>query len=137
MNMKLLTAALLFAATLLNSGVARADWVEVATSSDTQLLIDDSAIERRGGMVFYWEKIVFAVPQAGSIKSITSYNSVNCGSRVTRTYELIAYNAAGKAVLDDALGEQNFLIEEIVPGTQGETVYKTVCSNWQLTRGEE
>lgn len=129
MKVKLFTAIVISVASLLNPSIARAEWIQVASSGDTQLLIDNNAIERRGSTVFYWEKIVFTVPQHGSIKSMTSYNSINCESQVMRTYELIAYNAAGKAVLDDGVGTQ-ILIEQVIPGTQGETVYQAVCSNW-------
>lgn len=81
MNHKLFTAACISTALALIPGVARADWINVTNSSDRQYLIDDSAIERRGDTVFYWEQEIFAVPQKGSIKSLTAYQSVNCQTR--------------------------------------------------------
>jgi hypothetical protein len=70
------------------------------------------------------------VPQQGSIKSITSFQSANCASRVTHTHRLIAYNSAGKVIGDKKLSEQESPPQEIIPGTQGENIYKAVCSNW-------
>lgn len=130
MRIKLLTAAVVSASVLLTCGVARANWVHVSTSSDRQFFIDNSNVERRGDTVFYWEQNIFAVPQEGSIKSLTAYQSVNCTSRVRRTHRLIAYNSAGVVVADGKLSEQELPLQEIIPGTHGENLYKAVCSNW-------
>ena len=130
MRIKLLTAAVVSASVLLTSGVARANWVNITNSSDRQFFIDNSNVERRGDTVFYWEQQVFAVPQQGSIKSLTAYQSVNCTSRVNRVHRLIAYNSAGVVVADGKLSEQESPLQEIIPGTNGDNIYKTVCSNW-------
>ncbi len=130
MRIKLLTAAVVSASVLLTSGVARASWVHISSSSNEQFFIDDSNVERRGDTVFYWEQDIFAVPQEGSIKSITSFQSTNCASRVKRMHRIIAYNSAGVVVADGKLSEQESTIQEIIPGTHGENIHKAVCSNW-------
>lgn len=130
MRIKLLTAAVVSASVLLTCGVARANWVNITNSSDTQLFIDDSNVERRGDTVFYWEKQVFTVPQEASIKSLTSFQSANCASRVNRMHRLIAYNSAGIVIGDKKLSEQESPPRDFIPGTHGEEIYKAVCSNW-------
>lgn len=130
MRIKLLTAAVVSATVLLTSSVARADWVHISTSSDRQFFIDNSNVERRGDTVFYWEQQIFAVPLKGSIKSFTAYESVNCVNRVMRMHRVIAYNSAGVVVADGKLSEQESPLQEIIPGTHGENIYKAVCSNW-------
>ncbi len=130
MRIKLLTAAVVSTTILLTSGVARANWLHISSSSDGQVFIDDSNVERRGDTVFYWEQKVFAVPFKGSIKSLTSFQSTNCASRVKRMHRVIAYNSAGVVVADGKLSEQESPLQEIIPGTNGDNIYKAVCSNW-------
>ena len=129
MNHKLFTAVISTALTLI-PGVARADWINVSNLSEVQSLIDNSAIERRGDTVFYWEHDILAVPLKGSIKSITSYQSVNCQTRITRTHRLIGYNVAGKVIADGNLTEKQLPPTTVVPGTNGDSVYKAVCYNY-------
>lgn len=129
MKIKRFAVAVISAVALLNPGVARADWVYVTSSNNTQFFIDDGAVEKRGSTVFYWGKIVFAMPQRDSIKSITAYSSIDCQNRVARTYELVGYTTAGQTLFNEELSEQHSLIEKINLGTQGENIYQTICHN--------
>lgn len=130
MRIKLLTVAVVSATVLLTSGIARANWVNISTSSDRQFFLDNSNVEKRGDTFYYWEQQVFAVPLQDLVKSFTTYQSVNCVNRVIRMHRMIAYNSAGVVVADEKLSEQKSRPQEIVPGTHGDNIYKAVCSNW-------
>lgn len=129
MKLKLLVAAV-SASLVLIPNVAKAEWVHISSSSEGQFFIDDSNVERRGDTVSYWQQAVLAVPQQDSVKSITSYQSANCASRVSRMHRVIAYNSAGIVIGEQKLSEQQSPPQEIIPGTIRGNIYKAICSNW-------
>jgi hypothetical protein len=85
MKIKLLTAAVISAATLLNPGIARADWVDVAHARNGAFLrVDESSLARYGDKVVYVEYV------ENTQDGVTMRVVADCQTGVYQPLEIIA-----------------------------------------------
>lgn len=125
--MKLLAA--IFLASHLGSAVAAETWKVVAKNRKTENLVDVQSITRHKNLIEYWDKILYAVPQALSdgthFAQLRSIGTVNCARQTIATNYLASYDANGK-LINFVRGTMAF--EQATSGTRAEKIVRFLCS---------
>ncbi len=122
----IITASLL--ASLMSTSTAlAANWLQVAESQHNgRASIDVNSVQRQGPFVRYWTLIEFSIPDEYGNTAEVSYKTTDCRNGNSKLRHLLFYN--GNRVTTDYTYGENTPVQQVVPGSVGESIFQSVCS---------
>jgi hypothetical protein len=123
-SMKKIIAALTFA--MLSQTVMAAEWYLVETTKNVSFFVDKSSMVRSGSKVKFWQWTI-----RNSLTGNPAYdnskvlNVANCRDRTIKLEQFLFFS--GEDPVDGGVPSKEF-VQQIIPDTAFETVYKTVCN---------
>lgn len=122
--MKKLASALTLA--LLSQSVLAAEWYLVETTKNAFFFVDKSSLTKNRAKVKFWEWSIRNSPTGNPAYDNSKVLKVaNCRDRTIKLEQFLFFN--GDDPVDGGVPSKE-VVQQIVPDTAVETVYKTVCS---------
>jgi hypothetical protein len=116
--------------------VAQAQWHEVAENAvGDRFLVDQSSIQRRENIVWYWEYREFPQPNNAfvveeidePVHGVTLYQSADCTAGAVRLRRITIYGSDRQVIQRIDYGDTGTLSEP-APGSSAAAVVRYVCS---------
>lgn len=127
--------AALLALASLSPAHAEEEWLTIPTASDNiTFSIDKVHLKRSGKVVKFWEKIVYAQPEARDetsgkmIKEKKMHRIMNCAKRTQGLIHGATYGEQGDFITSLSLDENKTTMTAIPHNTVAETEFEIVCA---------
>lgn len=115
------------AALLLSSSAEAADWVLAAQATDgAKFYLDLATITDLSGGKQAWEKVVFARPERGMVRSV-ELRRYNCSERTEALVSYVAYRQDGSPGETNTTPDFMLHFRPVTPDSVGETIFNLLC----------